>query len=276
MPEVWSRADLRRDGIGDGRLWRLQRAGALVRVGYGSYVRAGVPSPLAAVVARPGRGAALFGVSAAAHRGLPAEDSLLHVVVEHGSRRRWVPDAVVVHQTRRWHAELLGGVAVTPLARTLADVARTVPLLESVPVLDAGLRSGVPRDHVLRELGAPAPGHGRARHALDRADGRAESPLESRLRLLLVEAGLPPDDVQHVIRERGRFVARVDLWYDGVVVEADGFDYHRGRDDYRGDRRKGQAFARLGLLLLRFSWEDVVHHPDAVVASVRSALAHAA
>lgn len=85
-----------------------------------------------------------------------------------------------------------------------------------------------------------------------------------------------PDDIQHVVREHGRFVARVDLWYDGVVAEADGFAHHSNRRDYRADRRKGQAFARLGLLLLRFSWEDIQLAPDAVIATVRDVLRHEA
>jgi very-short-patch-repair endonuclease len=92
------------------------------------------------------------------------------------------------------------------------------------------------------------------------------------LRVLLVLAGLPPDQSQFVIRDqRLRFVARVDFVYLKVrlIVEVDGFEFHRERSDYRADRRKANAFSRLRWWLLRFTWEDVVMHPDYVVEAVR-------
>lgn len=222
---------------------------------------------------------ALSHLTAARAWGLPVPDGAGdHLLVHHGGHHRSLPVGVYVHQARCWPVIEVDRVPITEPLRTALDVARCEPRRVSLPVLDAALAAGLvsaPRLAVaatsLRGRGA-----GRARATVALADARAESPLESLLRLALVEAGLPPDDVQHTIRERGRFVARVDLWYEGVVVEADGFGYHREREDYRSDRRKGQAFARLGLLLLRFSWEDVVHHPDDVVRTVETALRRAA
>lgn len=96
--------------------------------------------------------------------------------------------------------------------------------------------------------------------------------LESRLRLLLVLDGLPPHDVQHEVAARGEFVARVDLWYEGLVVEADGFAFHSTREHYRRDRRRQRALTRLGLGYLPFAWEDVHHYPDQAVEDVRVTL----
>lgn len=250
--------------------------GDLVRVGRDRYTAPGVVPARERLIAVPGTRTALSHGAAARAWGLPCDDPSSHVSVPHGARRRALPADVVVHQSRSWRAHVRDGVALTTLDQTLADVAMTAPIRTSLPVLDAGLRAGASPVAVERAIGARAPGRRRALCALRLADPRAESPLESLLRLLLVEAGLPPDDVQHEVRETGRFVARVDLWYEGVIVEADGFEFHASRADYRRDRRKGQAFARLGLLVLRFSWEDVVHHPDAVVATVRRTLARAA
>ena len=70
-------------------------------------------------------------------------------------------------------------------------------------------------------------------------------------------------------------IAIADLAYvlARLLIEADGFEFHRERSDYRKDRRKANAFLVGGWMLLRFSWEDVMGSPDYVVATVRAALA---
>lgn len=114
----------------------------------------------------------------------------------------------------------------------------------------------------------------RARRAIGLADPRAESPLESFLRLVLIEGGLPPEDLQHELAdEDGRTVARVDIWYDGVAVEADGFAFHRERASYRRDRWRAQELATRGVLYLPYSWEDVSFAPARVVMTSALALA---
>lgn len=272
--EVRTRAQLRADGLSDSTISRQARRGQAARVLRGAY--AASPDPeLAAIVRALAPGVALSHLTAARAWGLPVDDdSADHVLVRHGGHHRSLPTAVRVHQSRSWQVVEIERVPVTEPLRTVLDVARVEPRRFSLPILDAALAAGLVTDPALRNAAASARGlgAGRVRSAVALADGRAESPLESMLRLILVEAGLPPDDLQHVVRERGRFVARVDMWYEGVIVEADGFEHHRARADYRADRRKGQAFARLGLLVLRFSWEDVVLHPDAVVRSVAAAV----
>jgi very-short-patch-repair endonuclease len=68
-------------------------------------------------------------------------------------------------------------------------------------------------------------------------------------------------------------VGRVDLLVDGVlVVELDGFEHHSDRAHYRNDRRRANALTCLGLRLVRFTYEDVMHRPDWVVACVLQAL----
>ena len=273
---VQRRRDLRDDGWTDGRIARALRAGRLVRVDYDRFVRPGAVASTEQVMARPGTATALSHGSAARVRDLPVSDARIHVLVPHGCRRRsGAASSVVVHQSRSWQAELRNGLLVTGAARTVADILRTSALAEAVSVADAALHRGLLEGSELRsEIAGGVRSNLRARTALDRCDGRAESPLESRLRLLLTLGGLPPDDLQHEVREAGRFVARVDLWYEaGVVVEADGYEFHRDRADYVADRRKSQAYARLGLTLLRFSWEDVHARPDVVVETGRTVLA---
>jgi len=120
-----------------------------------------------------------------------------------------------------------GPLRLTSPARTLADCARSWPLEPAVVAIDAALLSGRVRTTDIRQAvdaqhtwpGAPA-----ARRALDLADGRAESPLETKGRLRIVGAGLPTPDLQTEIRAAGRLIAVVDAWFDeaAVAVEFDG------------------------------------------------------
>jgi hypothetical protein len=68
------------------------------------------------------------------------------------------------------------------------------------------------------------PGARRAARAVALADGRAESPLETRGRLRIVGAGLPQPELQVEIRTGGRLVGVVDAWFEeaAVAVEFDG------------------------------------------------------
>ena len=65
----------------------------------------------------------------------------------------------------------------------------------------------------------------RLRTAMDLVDGGAESPQESKLRMIIVEAGLPKPETQIEFRDcRGNVRVRVDMgWREWrVAVEYDG------------------------------------------------------
>lgn len=168
------------------------------------------------------------------------------------------------------------GVLVTSRLRTVLDCARTLPLAQAVAIADSAMRSGL--DHAELQSGAASatgPGAARLRRVARMADPHAGSVLESVLRVLLVLAGLKPSHSQFEVRDaEGRPVAHADLAYciERLLVEADGFEFHRERRDYRSDRRKANSFLVGGWMLLRFSWEDVMSAPDYVVETVRVAL----
>ncbi|MEU5948285.1 DUF559 domain-containing protein [Micromonospora sp. NPDC047465] len=118
------------------------------------------------------------------------------------------------------------------------------------------------------------PGLPLLREVLALAEPLAESPMETRLRLLLLDAGLPPATAQHDVRDAaGRFVGRVDLAWPGlrVAVEYDG-DHHRERTHFRQDVARLNALRAVGWVVLRFTADDVLRHPDRTVALVAQAL----
>ena len=171
------------------------------------------------------------------------------------------------------------GLWLTTPLRTIIDLCRVLPLPEAVAVADSAMRRGlVTVDDLvraLRELPA-AVGRGRVAAVVRLIDPRSGSVLESLCRVLLHLAGVPAPETQLGVRgPRGGWIGRVDFGWpeERLVVETDGFAFHADRASYRVDRRRGNALVLAGWRVLRFSWEDVVHAPDTVVAEVRAALA---
>jgi very-short-patch-repair endonuclease len=162
----------------------------------------------------------------------------------------------------------------TPL-RTALDIARSEALVDAVVALDVLLARGlVRRSDLAAAAAALPPGRGtrRAVRAVDLADERAESPPESRLRLLLRLAGLRPEP-QHVVRDGdGRFVARVDLAFPEhrIAIEYDGA-WHGRPGQLARDRRRLNDLVAAGWTVLHVTAADM-HEPTVVVASVRALL----
>ena len=95
--------------------------------------------------------------------------------------------------------------------------------------------------------------------------------METRLRWLLVQAGLPRPEVQSDLIDRdGRFVGRADLYFPAarLVIEYDGGNH---RERLIDDDRKN-LLLNAGFNLLRFTAADVYQRPEVVVAQVRAAL----
>jgi very-short-patch-repair endonuclease len=110
------------------------------------------------------------------------------------------------------------------------------------------------------------------------ATGLAESPLESLAWVLWHEAGLPRPVPQAVIRDRGRFIARVDFLWAGspLIVEVDGLAKYAESGQLQREKQRQNALVRLGYVVLRYTWADIVHRPAMVVSQVRAALGLAA
>ena len=192
------------------------------------------------------------------------------------NRSRAAFDGVRVSRADVGRTEVIDGLRVTGVVRTVLDCASVLPVEQAVVVIDSALRQGLVTTAELQWAASRVRGQRatRVRKAVRLADPRCGSVLESLLRVLLVSAGLSPDETQYVIRDGSGQVARVDFAFlkARLVVEADGFEFHRERADYRRDRRRANAFCRLDWSLLRFSWEDVRLQPDYVVDAVRTEL----
>ncbi|MEU7571300.1 DUF559 domain-containing protein [Micromonospora sp. NPDC049240] len=169
------------------------------------------------------------------------------------------------------------GLPVTTPLRTAFDLGRAGPRAEALVAVDALLHRRVVELTALRAYAAEHPGWPGApllREVLALAEPLSESPMETRLRLLLLDAGLGPLTAQHEVRAGGHFLARVDLAWPALrlAVEYDG-DHHRQRAQFRQDVARLNALRAAGWIVLRFTADDVLRRPTATVALVRQALA---
>lgn len=168
------------------------------------------------------------------------------------------------------------GFRVTSIERTLADLSAQLPLTEAVVIADMALNRGLTDIGKLISKGderAGQRGVERFRRVIEQADAGAESPMETRLRLILVGAGLPRPDTQVELHDaRGVFLARTDLYYPSarLAVEYDGDGHRLSLTD---DNRRQNRLVEAGHKILRFTAPDVYGSPDAVVERVRAALA---
>lgn len=157
------------------------------------------------------------------------------------------------------------GFAVTAIERTIADLARYLPYADGVAAVDAALHRGIARDAMAKELiiGRSRPNNDRFRRALDFGDGLAESPGESRSRVLFAQLGLPMPLLQReFVDADGNVEARVDFdWPEhGTVGEFDGeVKYGRllkpGRrleDVIRYEKRREELLRRHDRWLIRW------------------------
>ena len=169
------------------------------------------------------------------------------------------------------------GVELTTPLRTAYDLARRGTLVEAVVAVDAlAGRSGfTPAEFLSFARRYPA-ARGTARLAQVAAlvEPAAESPMETRLRLIIELAGLPRPSVRYPVPdERARIVATVDLAYPEklVAIEYEGAEHFT---DLRV-RRDGGRYTRLAALgwrIYRYFGPDILGRPERIVDDMRLAL----
>jgi Transcriptional regulator, AbiEi antitoxin len=120
-----------------------------------------------------------------------------------------------------------GPFEVTAVARTLVDCAREWDLIDSVIAMDDAVHRDLTSPSALREMVLHErhwEGIAGAARAVGLVDGRAESPLETRGRVLIVTSGLPAPELQVDLWDGDGFIGRVDAWFEdaAVAVEFDG------------------------------------------------------
>ena len=270
-------AEARRAGL---TRWQV-RSSAWRRVAHGSYIWNGLAdSPVHALVAalvRLPAGSAFSGRTAAWIHDLDVAFAQPIEVTVPPSCDMSARSGLTIRRAHLDPAEVVErqGLRTTTILRTILDLGQRLPLMESVAIADtalhrrrlslAALRAGVDDRAGTRNVV-------RLRRLVDLVDPRSESPMESRLRVLLVQAGLPrPDSQVNLSDGDGDVFARADLFYAeaNLVIEYDGSTH---RTSLAEDNRRQNRLLNAGYRILRFTAADVLGRPESVVAQVRHAL----
>ncbi|HEY2195006.1 MAG TPA: hypothetical protein VGH76_22285 [Actinomycetospora sp.] len=263
--------------------WRVLQGPGFRRLAHDTYVAAAVEDSdglvIRAAVVWGGPTAVVTGWSACRWWGcevLPRPEPPVELVV--AERRQSPPPGWLVRRGRLRNEDVVSheDLRLTTPLRTAYDLARLAPRDDAVVAGDALARTG---GFIGTELERFAVALGTMRGcrrvpAVARlVDPRAESPMETRVRLDVVRAGFPPPVSQHEVWDGPWFVARLDLaWPEWkVALEYDGHDHaaddRRGRDVERIDELRG-----LGWVVITVTARQYFHTPRWIERRVREEL----
>lgn len=225
-----------------------------------------------------GRRADLAGHSAAAvlrSRWLPDD-----APAELSRIRTPAPPGIVVHRGAIAADELteVGEMRCTTPARTAYDLGRRLRFETGVIRIDALLNAtGCPATAIgiIAERYPGARGIRRLRTALAFVDAGAESPQETRTRLLVMTSGLPRPQTQIPVADDGGVVRRrLDMGWPQwmVAVEYDGGQQWTDPRQHTEDIDRLEFLASRGWTIIRVSAEQLRYRQAELIARIRRAL----
>lgn len=301
LPPLAFRSELLGAGWTSGEVQRMRQSGALSPVRRGSYVRPADGRPdtpeaqhlllILATLPHLAPGWVLSHASAAVVLGLPVwgqDLSRVHVSRDgSGGGRRTRGVHRHVSPLSENETTVVNGMRITTPGRTVNDVARTVHFEQAVVVADAALAMlPIDRPSLLAAQdraglwrGAP-----QALRAIRFADGGARSPGESRSRVAMHRAGLPPPVLQFdILAADGTFVGCADFAWPRLrtVGEFDGrIKYGRllkpgqsAGDVMFAEKVREDAIRACDLRMARWIWRDIDFF-DPVAERLRRFFAH--
>lgn len=226
-----------------------------------------------------GRAATLSGHSAAAMLGakwIPPD-----APVELARIRRAGTPGILIHSGRITDDEVceVDGINCTTVARTAYDLGRRLHLESGVIRIDdllGATRTEPTEVYSIAERHPGARGIRQLRETLGYVDTGAESPQETRLRLLLVRSGIRRPATQIPVRDHwGEVVRRIDMGWPEYKVgaEYDGQQHWTNPDIHAGDIERLEFLAAQGWLIVRVSARQMRYQRSEIVRRVRDALA---
>jgi very-short-patch-repair endonuclease len=226
-----------------------------------------------------GDGATLIGLAAAFWWHLsdvpPAE---IEIAMAHGTRARPRPGVRLVHRgVAPEDRVVVDGLAVTKRPATVLAAAAALDLQLGAQFMDRALQAGVSLPALRREHLRSAGRHGAALAStlLVLAGGGARSEAERIVHRLFGDAGIHGWHANHEVWLRGYGQAFLDLACSEyrVLVEIDGWAYHRGLRAFLRDARRQNALVLEGWVVIRTNWYELHEAPEVFVANVRDELA---
>ncbi len=177
---------------------------------------------------------------------------------------------------------LRSGIPVTGVPRLIVDLGAVLPRSRVLLAIDEARRRRLTTwpelfEAMVRHSVQGRNGVGTLRSLLAEKYGEPvvpDSAFERMVERLLLDAGLPPPQLQHEVWDGDAFVARIDLAYPWrkVAIELDG-RHHITDAAFERDPVRRNRLTALGWTVLTFTWRFYVDHPDRLVAEVAAVLA---
>lgn len=206
---------------------------------------------------------------------MPDIPAVPHITIPRGRRLHDIDLASVAVRRMDLPPHDIDGL-VTGRGRTLVDCGRTLPFRDALVIADSALHAGFPQDEY-DDLARAAKGPGsiRLRQVHARADGRVTNLFEALLHAVCVSVTGLNVVPQVPVRAACSFLGRPDFVDESlrIIVEADSFEWHGHRSALVADAQRYNWFVAEGWLVLRFTWEDVMFHPDLVREILERAVA---
>jgi hypothetical protein len=204
-----------------------------------------------------------------------AEHAVVHVTVERDPHRV-LPrvGGLRVHEVQNLEQAICDGLPLTPPARTFLDLAPYCDLTELVTAGDSLVRrTGTEPERLVETTTAAIGVRGvrLAREAAALVRRGVDSPMESRLRLLLVLSGLPEPQVGRVVTDSaGGWLAKPDLSYPEIqlAIEYDGQHHLVDARQWQQDIRRRENLEREGWLVRVITARDLHQTPGTVVSRI--------
>lgn len=173
-----------------------------------------------------------------------------------------------------------GGVTMTSAPQTFLNLARPLELIDLLVFGDSLVRKSRVSPLELRRFcnERSADGVGRAREAAALVRAGVESPNESRLRLLIVSAGLPEPVINFPVADsRGIVTRRIDLAYPEfkLAIEYDGRHHIDRADQWRADVARREELEGQGWRFVIVTAADIFGDPGVVIRRIVTALRQA-
>jgi hypothetical protein len=181
------------------------------------------------------------------------------------------------HYAPRHHIRTVEGVRLSSPEQTLVDLASLLPLVELVVVGDHLVRTGLATPRRLRDFCAAStqPGASAARAAVRYVRERVDSPMESRLRMLIVLAGLPEPRVNLLVGDDDGVVKRkYDLCWPEIklIVEYDGRQHVERIEQWESDVARREAIDDSGWRIIVILAADIYKTPGETLAKIHRVL----
>jgi hypothetical protein len=212
--------------------------------------------------------------------GIVPDQPLTHVSCPRGTTRS-IRQGVGSHQISNGSRVVtFGGLQVSSPEQTFIDLAIGLSLVDLVVLGDSLVRAGATSTRRLVEAaqGWPGKGHLAAERAALLVRAEVDSPMETRLRLLMVFAGLPEPRINHIVYgARGQWEKRFDLSYPElmVIIEYDGRQHADDDRQYARDIVRREELEGGGWRIIVVRSQDIYVRPGATLERIVNAMRQA-